>query len=385
MNDGESSFCGLDKDGKRQKMQEETDRLRPEDERINSEKSDFKSRYTSRSKRQTDDRERTCCYIYIRVDPTLWDVVYKNEGLNVRRSSHSFSVRIDSLPVGKGANDSRHCHISLSDCHRGQCDLSNVEVWIQRRCSLSIYSTHQTHSCKFSHEKTRLIGSLSLVDLNTRRLWTEEFKFERNQHLSIVSRFKCSLDLAFSRELRGLLSGLYLCCTRFRRWNIGLSVDGECCFKWVRQERHKRTNKHRSLWSSDSRGGICEKPAKDIYEGQRVMKTLNTGMITVINHNSRTSSLMTELTFAHEVGHNLGAEVRHSYLWRSKDGSFSHCICSTMTRNAAEMWPMVITSCIDEQRPVSKITTISSPIAAWRKWDPWSLPLRINWRAKSTV
>ena len=33
-------------------------------------------------------------------------------------------------------------------------------------------------------------------------------------------------------------------------------------------------------------------------------------MITVINHNTRTSSLMTELTFAHEVGHNLGAEVR---------------------------------------------------------------------------
>ncbi len=63
----------------------------------------------------------------------------------------------------------------------------------------------------------------------------------------------------------------------------------------------------------DSRGGICEKPAKDIYEGQRVMKTLNTGMITVINHNTRTSSLMTELTFAHEVGHNLGAEVRILY------------------------------------------------------------------------
>jgi hypothetical protein len=43
------------------------------------------------------------------------------------------------------------------------------------------------------------------------------------------------------------------------------------------------------------------------------MKTLNTGMITVINHNTRTSSLMTELTFAHEVGHNLGAEVRILY------------------------------------------------------------------------
>lgn len=66
---------------------------------------------------------------------------------------------------------------------------------------------------------------------------------------------------------------------------------------------------HIDVFRVDSRGGICEKPAKDIYEGQRVMKTLNTGMITVINHNTRTSSLMTELTFAHEVGHNLGAEV----------------------------------------------------------------------------
>ena len=59
----------------------------------------------------------------------------------------------------------------------------------------------------------------------------------------------------------------------------------------------------------DSRGGICEKPTKDIYEGQRVIKTLNAGLITIINHNTRTSALMTELTFAHEVGHSLGAEV----------------------------------------------------------------------------
>jgi hypothetical protein len=155
MNEGESSFCGLDKDGKRQKMQEETDRLQPshdnDDERIESAKSDFKSRYTSRSKRQTDERERTCCYIYIRVDPTLWDVVYKNEGLNVRHALLILSFRSTLLPIGKGTNHSRHCHISLSDCHRGQCDLSNVEVRIQRRCSLSIYSTHQTHSRRSSH------------------------------------------------------------------------------------------------------------------------------------------------------------------------------------------------------------------------------------------
>jgi hypothetical protein len=72
-----SSFCGLDDDKKRRKMREEAERLTPNEY-------DF-----SRTKRQTTnnaEQERTCCYIYIRVDPTLWDVVYKNEGLNVNRS-----------------------------------------------------------------------------------------------------------------------------------------------------------------------------------------------------------------------------------------------------------------------------------------------------------
>jgi hypothetical protein len=76
-----SSFCGLDDDKKREKMREETERLRDDEY-------DFKSSDT-RTKRQTTDNaehERTCCYIYIRVDPTLWDIVYKNEGLNVRKS-----------------------------------------------------------------------------------------------------------------------------------------------------------------------------------------------------------------------------------------------------------------------------------------------------------
>lgn len=83
----ESSFCGLDQNEKRQKMNEESQRLKPTEYEENNRyvDSEFKARYT-REKRSTmdyDQRERTCCYIYIRVDPTLWEVVYKNEGLNV--------------------------------------------------------------------------------------------------------------------------------------------------------------------------------------------------------------------------------------------------------------------------------------------------------------
>jgi hypothetical protein len=70
-NEESSSFCGLDNNKKREKMREESEGIIE----------DFKSRY----KRQTTNTtERNCCYVYIRVDPTLWDIVYKNEGLNVR-------------------------------------------------------------------------------------------------------------------------------------------------------------------------------------------------------------------------------------------------------------------------------------------------------------
>jgi len=70
-----SSFCGLDNNKKREKMREESEGIIE----------DFKSRY----KRQTTNTtERNCCYVYIRVDPTLWDIVNKNEGLNVRKKKY---------------------------------------------------------------------------------------------------------------------------------------------------------------------------------------------------------------------------------------------------------------------------------------------------------
>ncbi|CAF4617699.1 unnamed protein product, partial [Rotaria magnacalcarata] len=61
-------------------MQEEAERL------VQDKYNDFNSKsYFTRTKRQATnntDRERTCCYMYIRIDPTLWDIVYRNEGLN---------------------------------------------------------------------------------------------------------------------------------------------------------------------------------------------------------------------------------------------------------------------------------------------------------------
>ena len=53
---------------------------------------------------------------------------------------------------------------------------------------------------------------------------------------------------------------------------------------------------------STSVGGVCEK--RLTINGQ--MKSLNSGIVTLINYNSRVSDLVSQITFAHEVGHNFG-------------------------------------------------------------------------------
>jgi disintegrin and metalloproteinase domain-containing protein 10 len=40
-----------------------------------------------------------------------------------------------------------------------------------------------------------------------------------------------------------------------------------------------------------------------------VSKSLNCGIVTIMNYQSRVTELATSITFAHEVGHNFGAEV----------------------------------------------------------------------------
>lgn len=54
-------------------------------------------------------------------------------------------------------------------------------------------------------------------------------------------------------------------------------------------------------------GGICEK-YQSFPEGMRkVKKSLNTGILTLVNFNKRVPPKVSQLTFAHEVGHNFGS------------------------------------------------------------------------------
>ena len=61
---------------KQERMKEELNRLVSDD------------LVETRKKRQaSNSEEHSCCHLYIRIDPTLWDLVYQHEGLQVCGSS----------------------------------------------------------------------------------------------------------------------------------------------------------------------------------------------------------------------------------------------------------------------------------------------------------
>jgi len=241
--DDDESFCAWENHSKRKQMAKESENL------VND--------YV-RSKRETTtnkiERERTCCYIYIRVDPTLWDVVYKNEGLNEKEPTiHAIVTFLYRTVTAANAIYRSLKFESNGDVlYRFTLRIKRIRILTPDDCGHRNLSLSETNICR------------SFLDSNVLLTWHSAENF-------------ADYCLAYIFAARDFGDG-----------TLGLAWMGST--------------------ASNSRGGICEKPAKDIYEGQRVTKTLNTGMITVINHNTRTSSLMTELTFAHEVGHNLGAE-----------------------------------------------------------------------------
>uniref|UniRef100_A0A915L4L2 Peptidase M12B domain-containing protein n=1 Tax=Romanomermis culicivorax TaxID=13658 RepID=A0A915L4L2_ROMCU len=56
-----------------------------------------------------------------------------------------------------------------------------------------------------------------------------------------------------------------------------------------------------------SSGGLCE-PYKWYSEGsKRVRRSLNTGIITLVNYHNRVPMKVSQLTLAHEIGHNFGS------------------------------------------------------------------------------
>ena len=60
---------------------------------------------------------------------------------------------------------------------------------------------------------------------------------------------------------------------------------------------------------TEASGGICEKYKSFPEGGKQVLKSLNTGIVTLVNYGDDVAPRVSQLTFAHEVGHNFGSPV----------------------------------------------------------------------------
>lgn len=67
-----------------------------------------------------------------------------------------------------------------------------------------------------------------------------------------------------------------------------------------------------SVLSGGAAGGICER-ATTFRDGKT--KSLNTGVVTFINYNKKVLQKVSQITFAHETGHNFGSQVSLLYCY----------------------------------------------------------------------
>ena len=63
------------------------------------------------------------------------------------------------------------------------------------------------------------------------------------------------------------------------------------------------------LLHTEASGGLCERWKEYTENSRRVYKSLNTGIVTLVNYGSRVPPKVSTLTFAHEIGHNFGSPV----------------------------------------------------------------------------
>ena len=82
---------------------------------------------------------------------------------------------------------------------------------------------------------------------------------------------------------------------------------------------------------SSQAGGICEKFKTYRTKQGHIDRSTNSGLITLINYNTRVSIKTSQLTFAHEIGHNFGSPHDFPSYCKPDDGKGNYIMFASAT------------------------------------------------------
>jgi len=197
---------------------------------------------------------RTVCNMYLKVDPKFYREIYRNEG----NQDHEATVRFLMSYLQK-----------------------HVEALNSIYSILPFYNEIKNEyyiGVRFSIHRTRLMTD----DLCNR---------EKVAFLSEAEQKLCEPYLDVQTFLSYVSLDNYTDFCLAYTFTARDFADGTLGLAWVAKP-------------SGSIGGVCERR----QSVQGTMKSLNCGIVTVINYQTRVAEAVSQITFAHEVGHNFGAE-----------------------------------------------------------------------------
>ncbi len=196
--------------------------------------------------------DRTICNLYLRVDPQLHTEIYNNEGAHDMDKTTTFLL----FYLNK--------HVEALN---------------------SIYNGLQF----FDAQKEKYLIGLQFMIYRTKIITEDQC---RNKTVLSAEELKlCEPYLDVSTFLN------YVSLDNFTDYCLAYTftardfTDGTLGLAWVAK-------------LSGSVGGVCEK--RQTLQG--ISKSLNSGIVTVVNYQARVPEAVSQITFAHEVGHNFGSE-----------------------------------------------------------------------------
>jgi hypothetical protein len=144
-------------------------------------------------------------------------------------------------------------------------------------------------------------------------------------------------------------------------------------------------------WTGDLKnaGGVCEKNGH--YRGS--LKSLNTGIVTLLNYGKHVPPAVSHVTLAHEIGHNFGSPVCRSIIlafdWKlclnTKCFIFYFSTIQKTIGIARRVAKTATTSCSLVPLPAIRGTTTSSHPAVSRALTASSAPRLVTSKAVSKV